>query len=206
MAGVGRTASGRPSALSSGSANQRWSVQTQPQHLGRRWMPVPALQRAPPCNVLLPLWQRGQSACRRCSSRHRVFWVISRAAASARALFYDATLALVAGCASCPLGLCLRPAVEHERLLAQNKAWRHCRTCSVEPPCGGNTTEFNLGKRSGFQHDGELASAGHSSVSLLSRHRSPPSLALFVTIQSDLANVFPTSQLSNRHIDGAAAS
>lgn len=58
-----RTASGRLSALSSGPANQRWSVraQTQPQHLGRKMLAVASFKRfAPPCNVLLPLWQRGQ--------------------------------------------------------------------------------------------------------------------------------------------------
>lgn len=36
-------------------------AQTQPQHLGRRMLAGARIKRfAPPCNVLLPLWQRGQ--------------------------------------------------------------------------------------------------------------------------------------------------
>ena len=36
-------------------------AQTQPQHLGRRMLAGASFKRfAPPCNVLLPLWQRGQ--------------------------------------------------------------------------------------------------------------------------------------------------
>ena len=153
-----------------------------PQHLGRRMLAGASFKRfAPPCNVLLPLWHEVNRPRRRCSSRHRAFCNISRAAASARALSLRRN-----SCSSCRMrflsaldcafSACCRARAD---CWPRIQAWRHCWTCSgVDCLAAAMLTEFNLGKRSGFQHDGELG-LGRPFIGqfVVPGHRAPPSLA-----------------------------
>ena len=115
-------------------------------------------------------------------------------------VFYDATLALVAGLASCPpWTVPSRPAVEHERI-----AWPRIRACAIAGPARVSPLAAAIlvqSRRSGSTTAEHLAQP-HSSVSLLSPGTaSPSSLACCANYTGDLANVFLTNQLSNRHID-----
>ena len=170
-------------------------AQTQPQHLGRRMLAGASFSASRHhATYCCRSGNEVNRPRRRCSSRHRAFCNISRAAASARALSLRRN-----SCSSCRMrflsaldcafSACCRARAD---CWPRIQAWRHCWACSVEPLAAAILTEFNLGKRSGFQHDGELG-LGRPFIGqfVVPGHRSPSVFGVFSPIiQSDFADVF----------------
>lgn len=133
-AGVGRTASSRPSALSSGTVNQRWSgadsapTPQPPDACGRpRQAPHTTMQR-----IAAALATRSIGLVDAAPVGIELFCNISSAAASARALSLRRS-----SCSSCRMRFLSALACAFSaccKALAdcwpRIQAWRHCWTCS----------------------------------------------------------------------------